>query len=70
MERAQNDGAIAIGPLEEETFYGNIGFEAKKHGAVYNLMERRRFGWPTPTFNYKFSWRPRKREPFKTGLEE
>jgi len=70
VEHARQAGAIAVGPLEEAAFYGNIGFESKKHGAVYNLQQRSRHGWPTPDFGCQFNWRHRKRAPFRIDLTE
>jgi coenzyme F420 hydrogenase subunit beta len=62
LEDAQKVGAIEISPLEETSFYGNIGFEIKKHGAVYHLMEKRRYGLPVPNYHYEFTWQARRKE--------
>jgi len=70
VEQARQAGAISVGPLEEAAFYGNVGFESKKHGAVYNLRERSRHGWPTPDFGCEFNWRTRKRVPFHLDLKD
>jgi coenzyme F420 hydrogenase subunit beta len=61
IEGAQKAGAIETSPLEEAVFYGNIGFELKKHGAVFHLQERTRYGWPVPNYHYDFTWKPKKR---------
>ena len=70
VEQARLAGAISVGPLEEPAFYGNIGFESKKHGAVYNLRERSRHGWPTPDFGCELDWHARKRAPFHIDLKD
>ena len=64
LKRAIDDGVVALSSLGEETFYGNIGFEIKKHGAVYKLRERRRYGWPTPSYDIEYSWAPRRKKTF------
>lgn len=61
IEEAEKAGAIRISPLEEESFYGNSTFEGKRHGAVYTLRERKRYGWPVPDYHYEFTWQPRRR---------
>src|SRR4030042_3034772 len=35
IEEARQAGIVETFPLEERSFYGNVGFEMKKHGAVY-----------------------------------
>jgi coenzyme F420 hydrogenase subunit beta len=62
LSKAIDDGVVYIKPLEEDTFYGNIGFEIKKHGAVYKLIERRRYAWPTPFYDFDFSWKPKRKK--------
>jgi coenzyme F420 hydrogenase subunit beta len=64
LKRAIDDGVVALSSLEEDTFYGNIGFEIKKHGAVYKLRERRRYGWPTPSYDVDFSWAPKRKKTY------
>jgi len=64
MHKAEKDGIIEVSVLEEEAFYGNIGFEIKKHGAVFHLRERKRHGWPTPSYDFEFTWKPRKRRAY------
>ena len=70
VEDAWQAGVIAAAPLEDTAFYGNIGFESKKHGAIYNLQERRRYGWPTPDFGCQFTWRTHRRAPFQIDLKD
>ena len=65
IEEAQKAGVIETSLLEEDSFYGNIGFEIKKHGAVNNLKERERYGWPIPNYHYKFSWQPKKKRLYQ-----
>jgi coenzyme F420 hydrogenase subunit beta len=65
LKQAIDGGVVALSSLEENTFYGNIGFEIKKHGAVYKLRERKRYGWPTPSYDIDFSWAPRRKETYK-----
>jgi coenzyme F420 hydrogenase subunit beta len=64
IDDAQKAGVIEISPLDEESFYGNKGFECKKHGAVYNLGMRKRYGWPVPNYHYEFTWQARRRKPY------
>jgi len=67
---AQKDAAIACWPLDPKVMYGNIGFEAKKHGAMYNLIQRKRFGWPFPDFGLEPSFKARRRLPHAVDLSE
>lgn len=69
IEGARAAGAIEISALEENSFYENRGFESKKHGAVYNLGERKRYGWPVPDYHYEFTLQP-KRKGFRPVLED
>lgn len=64
IQGAQKTGAIEVAPIEEESFYGNRGFEIKKHGAVYNLYMRKRYGWPVPNYHYEFTWEAKIRKPY------
>jgi coenzyme F420 hydrogenase subunit beta len=61
IEEARGAGIIETSPLEERSFYGNVGFEMKKHGAVYNLRERKRHGWPVPNYHYEFTWEAKRK---------
>jgi len=69
IEEARIAGAIEVSALEEGAFYENRGFESKKHGAVYNLGERKRHGWPVPNYHYEFSLQP-KRKGFRPVLQD
>lgn len=62
------DGAIEVSTLEEDAFYENRGFESKKHGSVYNLGERQRYGWPVPNYHHEFPFEP-KRKGFCPKME-
>jgi coenzyme F420 hydrogenase subunit beta len=55
IEDAVRAGAVEVLPLEEELFYANSTFDKKKFGAVYNLAERKRYGWPVPNYHYAFT---------------
>jgi coenzyme F420 hydrogenase subunit beta len=61
IKEAREAGIIEVFPLEEKSFYGNVGFEMKKHGAVYTLRERKRHGWPVPNYHYEFTWQARRK---------
>ncbi len=62
IKEAEKAGAIEISDLEERTFYGNAGFEMKKHGGVFTLRQRQKHGWPVPNYHYEFIWQAKKRE--------
>lgn len=64
VEEAGKAGVIETSPLEEASFYGNVGFEMKKHGSVYTFLERKRCGWPVPNYHYEFTWRAKRRVPY------
>ncbi len=64
IEEAEKAGVIYISPLEEESFYGNVGFELKKHGAIYTLNKRRQYGWPIPNYHYEFTWQARRKRSY------
>ncbi len=65
IEEARTSGAIEISSLEENSFYGNMGFELKKHGAVYAWKERKKCGWPTPNYHYDFTWEAKRKELYE-----
>ena len=67
LEEAVRGGCVTVSPLDENVLYGNIGFEAKKHGAVYKLQKRKRYGWPTPRYGYSF-WSNPEGEPISPSL--
>ena len=39
-----------------------MGWEAKKHAGVYRLLERKKYGWPTPDYGYDISEVPLPRD--------
>jgi len=41
-----------------EYLINSLGFENKKHGNVFRLMQRQRYGWPTPNYHYSSSHNP------------
>lgn len=51
-------GARAKGYIELEPHdpalipASGMGWEAKKHAGMYRLIQRKRYGWPTPDFQY------------------
>lgn len=49
---AKKNKFIEIFPIKEMIMLNNIGFEFKKHGAIYHLIERRRHNWPVPNYHY------------------
>jgi coenzyme F420 hydrogenase subunit beta len=55
--------------LEERSFYGNVGFEMKKHGAVYQRRARKRYGWPVPNYHYEFTRQARRKELYPVPEE-
>ncbi len=61
VEEARIAGAIEVSPLEEDSFYDNRGFESKKHGGVFHLGDRKRYGWPVPDYHYEFSLQPKRK---------
>jgi coenzyme F420 hydrogenase subunit beta len=65
IHEAQKADFVETSPIEEESFFGNRGFEMKKHGAVYNLRVRKRYGWPVPDYHYEFTWKAKKRKPYQ-----
>jgi len=39
-----------------------MGWEAKKHAGVYRLLQRKKYGWPTPDYGYDISESPLPRD--------
>jgi len=39
-----------------------MGWEAKKHAGVYRLLQRKKYGWPTPDYDYDISETPLPRD--------
>jgi coenzyme F420 hydrogenase subunit beta len=56
VEEARKFGRITVSPLKESGFRYNIGAFLKEHVVAHFLLERRRFGWPTPDFHYETRW--------------
>ena len=50
VEEAQAAHYLHVESVERDYLLG-IGFERKRHGAVYQLMERQKHGWPTPNYH-------------------
>jgi hypothetical protein len=50
LKDAEAAGYIHTEPIERFRFFFG-GFEGKKHGSLYNIVERRKFGRPTPDYN-------------------
>ncbi len=50
LNDAEAAGYICTEPMPRYKFFGT-GFEGKMHGAPYNIIERRRFGRPTPDYH-------------------
>jgi coenzyme F420 hydrogenase subunit beta len=69
LESARQAGVLELSPLSEESFYGNIGFELKKHAAVFNYLERTKRGWPTPKYDMEFTWRARRKQDYEIPEE-
>ena len=61
---ARRAGVLELSPLSEESFYGNIGFELKKHAAIFNYLTRRERGWPAPIYDMEFTWRARRKRVY------
>ncbi len=64
IREAQQCGIIEISAVEENSFYWNLGFELKKHGAVLALKERKRHGLPVPNYYYEFMWKGKRKVPY------
>lgn len=53
LEGAKNAGYIDYEPHDPKLIPASgMGWEAKKHAGSYRLIQRRRYGWPTPDFQY------------------
>lgn len=55
--------AVAAGSIDTEdidplTVAASIGFELKKHAAVFRLSQRQRFGWPVPNYHIRLDGEP------------
>lgn len=61
LEEAQAAHYLYVEPVERDYLLG-IGFERKRHGAVYQLLERQKHGWPTPDYHIPLDYpRPLRR---------
>ena len=65
IEDAEAAKYIHTGQISKDPFIWG-GFEVKKHGGLYHLLERRRHGWPTPDLHRPIDYP--KPEPRKLGL--
>ena len=52
IDDAKRRNYIKVHMAKEEEFLRNVGFEEKKHGAAYRLIQRKKHGWPTPNYGY------------------
>ena len=55
---AQKAGYIDVKESSADYLTECSGFETKKHGCVFRLAQRQRYGWPTPDFHYSPSYAP------------
>jgi coenzyme F420 hydrogenase subunit beta len=55
MQDAEAAGYIETQPGIKDPF-GWGGFETKKHGGLYHLMERKRHGWPVPDYHMRIDY--------------
>ena len=55
IEEARAAKYLYVDPVESEYLLG-IGFERKRHGAVYQLVERNKHGWPTPDYHVQLEY--------------
>ncbi len=58
IKSAMDENILALEPIDRFKIISNFGFELKKHGAMFRLIQRRRFGIPTPNFHYKNRYDP------------
>lgn len=65
LEDAEAANYIHTEQIKKDPFLWG-GFETKKHGGLYHLMERKRHGWPTPDLHRPVDYP--KPEPRKLGL--
>ena len=63
VRRAAEKGYIEYSDHDPEMVASSgMGWESKKHAGVYRLLERKRFSWPTPDFQYPVEQQPKKRK--------
>jgi coenzyme F420 hydrogenase subunit beta len=55
LSEAERAGYIRTFLITKAQFVRNLGFEQKTYGGLYHILERRKFGWPTPSFGYPIS---------------
>lgn len=58
IKSALDDRVLTMEPLDPFKIISNFGFELKKHGAMFRLLQRRRFGTPCPDYHHKNSFEP------------
>ncbi|MFH1087528.1 MAG: Coenzyme F420 hydrogenase/dehydrogenase, beta subunit C-terminal domain [Chloroflexota bacterium] len=51
--KAAEAGAITLKECAAGYLLNCLGFERKKHGGAFHLLQRQRYGWPTPNFHYQ-----------------
>ena len=59
---AQKAGYVDVKESPAEYLINSSSFETKKHGSVFCLAQRQRYGWPTPNFHYRLSYAPFRRK--------
>ena len=62
IKSAMDAKILTMDTLDHFKIISNFGFELKKHGAMFRLIQRRRFGIPSPNFHYENSYDPIIRE--------
>ena len=58
LRGAQEANYINVKKSSADYLINCLGFETKKHGAVFRLAQRQGYGWPTPNFHCRFSHAP------------
>jgi coenzyme F420 hydrogenase subunit beta len=61
IKDSEEKGYIRTQPLEIEGIFGSPGFEFKKHSAGYRWIQRRRYGWSIPDYQYEPNPQPFKK---------
>lgn len=52
IKDAEAKGYLLTHPMDCRYMVLSGGLYQKKHGAVHNIMKRKRYGWPVPDFHY------------------
>lgn len=53
METAIKKGYVVVKDFDAEALPGSgLGWEAKKHANMYRLIQRKKYNWPTPNYQY------------------